>query len=182
MSEIKKKRSEVVLAINIASQITQQTEQALKAMAQLEKDNKGKADLKKELEDNAKNKPILEEQNRVYTAFLKSHSKYGEEHNDLIMAINIDHALETEVSPKKGDTPAVNKLVLDDKGEFCYDREAEKKRQKALKELNAQEIFVKQFSIETTLTEKPDQFEGFMIFEKAKEKAKAPVKKLPVKK
>lgn len=172
MAEIKKKWADIVFMLNTSSQVAQQCTNSLQAMANLEKENKGKAELKKELEQNQKNKPKLEEQLRVYTEIVKHFKELGEEHNDHLQEINIDHALETEVSPAKDGKPAVKKLVLDEKGNYCYDREGEKSKSKAIKEFVQTEVFVTQLNIATTLTneDKPDFLQGFVIFEKAKTK------------
>lgn len=172
MAEIKKKWADIVFMLNTSSQIAQQCTNSLKAMENLEKENKGKAELKKEIEQNQKNKPKLEEQLRVYTEIVKHFKAVGDEHNDKLQEINIDHALETEVSPAKDGKPAVKKLVLDEKGNYCYDREAEKSKGKAIREFQQTETFVKQLNIATTLTddEKPEFLQGFVIFEKAKTK------------
>jgi hypothetical protein len=176
MSSIQKTWGELVTAFNVASQIVQNVTQQLKAMDEIAKSDKSKEEVKKTLESNAKQKPILEETARVYSAFLEKVKDVTKEHSNKIDNINIDYALETEVTPGKDGKPGTFKLVLDEKGNYCYSREGEKGKLKAMKELNESKCMMPQLEITTTLTEKHELFEGMIVFKKSVEKTRSPLK------
>lgn len=182
MATIQKKWGEVIGAYNIAAQIIQNSERQLEAIKTLEKSDKSKEELKEQVEQNAKNKPLFQELSRVYKIILEKLQPLGDSHNEKVTDINIDNALETEVSPAKDGKPAVMKLVLDDKGEYCFDRAGEKAKAKAFRELNESTVMVPIIEIATTLTEKAPIFEGIVVFTKSVEKNRPPLKPVPKKK
>ena len=175
MPKIEKKWGAVIGAYNLASQIVQNAETQLQKNSQLEKNEKSKQEIKAQLEENAKMKPILTELSRVFKEFALHLQKYADEHTQYVGDINIDNALETEISPASGDKPAIKKIVLNERGEYCYDRVGEKNRISALRELNEKTVFVEQFEIATTLTEKADIFEGLLLY-KSGAKNRPPLK------
>lgn len=179
MPKIEKKWGAVIGAYNLASQLVQNAENQLQQNANLEKSEKSKQEIKAQLEENAKMKPILTEVSRVFKSLVEHLQPYAEEHIQKVGEINIDNALETEVSPAQGDKPAVKKILLSDKGDYCYDRVGEKNRIVDLRKLNESKVFVDQFEIATTLTDKAEIFEGILIY-KASAKPRPQLK--PIKK
>lgn len=182
MATIQKKWGEVVRSYNFAAQIAQNAKQQLESIKRLEKADKSKEEIKEQIEQNTKNKPLYIELDRVYTKLIEHLQDLVEIHQEKINDILIDHALETEVSPAKDNKPAVMKLVLDEKGEYCFDRAGEKAKAKAIRSLNEDNVMVPQLEIATTLTEKPEVFEGILIFQKLVEKPRGPLKPVPKKK
>ncbi len=182
MSKIQKTWGEVVASYNIATQIVTNATQQLQSIKHLERSDKSKEELKKQIEENAKSKPLYIEMERVYSAYLKNLEDTVQKHRDRVDEILIDNALEEEISPAKDGKSAVMRLLLNDKGEYCYDREGEKNKAKAIKNLNAETVMVPQLEIATTLTEKHGIFEGFIIFQKYVDKNRPPLKSVPKKK
>lgn len=180
MPSIQKKWGEVIGCYNIAAQIAQNSDRQLEAIKTLEKSDKSKEELKEQLEQNAKNKPLYTELSRVYKKVIEHLQSLAELHDEQVTEINIDNALETEVSPAKDGAAAVKKLVLDEKGNYCFDRAGEKAKAKEFKKLNESTVMVPQLEIATTLTEKAPIFEGILIFTKSVEKTRPPLK--PVRK
>ena len=176
MPSIQKKWGEVIGCYNIAAQIAQNSDRQLEAIKTLEKSDKSKEELKEQLEQNAKNKPLYTELSRVYKKVIEHLQSLAELHDGQVTEINIDNALETEVSPAKDGAAAVKKLVLDDKGNYCFDRAGEKAKSKSFKQLNESKVMVPQLEIATTLTEKASIFEGILIFTKSVEKTRPPLK------
>lgn len=182
MASIQKKWSEVIGAYNLTAQMVQNSEKQLEAIKHLEKNDKSKEDIKEQLEQNAKNKPLFTEISRVYRKLLEHLQELAETHDDKATEINIDHALEIEVTPAKEGATAVKKLLLDEKGNYCFDRAGEKAKAKAFKKLNDSTVMVPQLEIATTLTEKAPIFEGILLFTKLVEKPRPPLKSIPKKK
>lgn len=176
MASIQKKWGEVIRAYNVAAQLVNNSTQQLEAIKRLEKSDKSKEELKEQIEQNAANKPLYEENVRVFKLVLEHLQKLADSHNDKVTDINIDHALETEVSPAKDGKPAVMKLVLDEQGNYCFDRAGEKAKAKAFRELNESNVMVPQIEIATTLTDKSGIFEGIVLFTKLVVKSRPPLK------
>lgn len=181
MSKIQKTWGELVAAYNVAVQIVTNSSQELEKMKSLEKSDKSKEELKAEMELNAINKPLYVEMERIYSGFTKKVEDLVEEHREKVEEIMIDYALETEATPAKDGKPAVMKLLLNEKNEYCYDREGQKAKSKALKALNLENVMVPQYEVVTTITEKHELFEGFIILLKAPTNLKPIKSRTPVK-